>query len=144
MPVYPGALRIAGNSPAIGWHERIVRSRGSEISASALTFVLSFLVALSFVITANIWFYSMGKEVNKQLPKDAQIDLWMRHKMYEVLRLHAEMHPKSPKRWQMWTLVVFAAAFGVRRLRRFLVSPTLIAAKHLSIKLKRLLPSNSR
>jgi hypothetical protein len=104
-------VRFAGYSPAIGWHERIVRSRGSQISASALTFVLSFLVALSFVIAANIWFYSMGKEVNKRLPKDAQIDLWMRHKMYEVLRLHAEMYPESPKRWQAWTLFLFGAAF---------------------------------
>jgi hypothetical protein len=56
----------------------------------------------------------MAKEVNERLPEKAKIDVWMRHKMYEVLRLHAEMFPASPKRWQMWTLALcgFAFLFG--------------------------------
>jgi hypothetical protein len=76
--------------------------------------MLSFLVALLFVIAANVWFYSMANEVNKRLPKNAQIDAGMRHNMYEVLRLHAEMYPESSKRWQMWTLALtgFALMFG--------------------------------
>lgn len=82
-------------------HERIVRSGGSQISASTLIYILSFLVALSFVIAANVWFYSMANEVNERLPKNAQIDAGMRHNMYEVFRLHSQMYPESPKRWQM-------------------------------------------
>jgi hypothetical protein len=54
----------------------------------------------------------MGKEVNRRLPNDGQIDLSMRHKMYEVLRLHSEMYPESPKRWQAWALFLLGAAFG--------------------------------
>jgi hypothetical protein len=75
---------------------------------------LSFLVALLFVVAANVWFYSMANEVNKRLPKNAQIDVGMRHNMYEVLRMHAEMYPESPKRWQMWTIALtgFALMFG--------------------------------
>jgi hypothetical protein len=96
------------------WHERIVREGDMQISASTLTFLLSFLVAMSFVIAANVWFYSMANEVNDRLPPKAQIDGGMRHNMYEILRLHAEMYPESPKRWQMWTMVLsgFALMFG--------------------------------
>lgn len=75
-------------------------------------FVLSFLVALSFGIEANVQFYSMAKEVNRRLPKDAQINVWgWRHERKDVLRLHAEMYPGNPKRWQMWTLVLSACVF---------------------------------
>ena len=75
--------------------------------------VLSFLVALSFVMAANVRFYSMAKEVNQRLPKDAQINVWgWQHEREDVLRLHAEMYPESPKRWQMWTLMLSACVFG--------------------------------
>ena len=104
----------SGDRTAIGPHERIARNGGPQISASGLTFGLSFVAALCFVIAANRWFYAIAKEVNERLPKDAQVDAWMRHKMYEVLRLHAEMYPESPKRWHMWTLALcgFALMFG--------------------------------
>jgi hypothetical protein len=87
-------------------------TRGTHISASALTFVLSFLAALSFAIAANMRIHSMCREVNLRLANDRQISLsGTRWKMYEVLRLHAEMYPESPKRWQMWTLAALAAVF---------------------------------
>ncbi len=59
----------------------------------------------------------MSEEVNQRLPENAKISLlgfganW---RMYEVLSLHAEMYPESPKRLQMWTLVAFGAAFLFR------------------------------
>jgi hypothetical protein len=86
-----------------------------EISISAWTFILCFLVATALVIAANVWIYSMLEEVNRRLPKTAQIEMsGLRWKMYEVLRLHAEMYPESPKRWQMWTMALsgFALMFG--------------------------------
>ena len=90
-----------------------VRYRGPQISASGLMFVFSFLVALSFMMAANMRFYSMAKEVNQRLPRDAQINVWgWRHERDDVLRLHAEMYPTSPKRWQFWTLFFFGAVFG--------------------------------
>jgi hypothetical protein len=97
----------------------------SAISASALMLVLSFLVALSFVMAANVRFYSMAKEVNQRLPKGAQINVWgWRHEREDVLRLHAEMYPESPKRWQMWALILSACVSGFRRLRHLLVLAT--------------------
>ncbi len=107
-----GLLPQLGSTTSYRLLERIARNGGPQISPSALTFVLSFLVALSLVMAANIWIYSMWKEVNPRLPKDAQIDIWDRSKLFEILRLHAEMYPASPKRWQMWTLFLSGAIFG--------------------------------
>lgn len=109
-----GNFRVRGDTLGI----RLTCEHGSlrrfTMSAAALTFVLSFLVAVSLVIAANIRIHSMCGDVNQRLPKNAQISLWDRSKMYEVLRLHAQMYPGSPKRWQMWTLAVtgFAFLFG--------------------------------
>jgi hypothetical protein len=89
-------------------------TEATKISASALTFIMSFLVAMVLVTAANMRFYSMGEEVNRRLPENAKIDLFgfgANWRMYKVLRLHAEMYPESPKRWQAWTLVAFAAVF---------------------------------
>jgi hypothetical protein len=69
---------------------------------------------MSFVIAANMRFYSMSEEVNRRLPEKAKINLFgfgASWKMDEVLRLHAEMYPESPKRRQMWTLAVLGAVF---------------------------------
>ena len=91
------------------------RKEVAKISASAWTFLFCFLAAVTLVIASNIWLYWMLEEVNRRLPKDAQIDgLTIRWKMYKVLRLHAEMYPKSPRRWQMWALPLtgFALMFG--------------------------------
>jgi hypothetical protein len=87
---------------------------GLQISVVALSLVLCFSVAVSLVIAANVWVASMCKEVNQRLPRNAQIDFWDRWKMYEILNLHAQMYPDSPKRWQMWTLALsgFAIGFG--------------------------------
>ncbi len=76
--------------------------------------MLCFLAAMSFVIAANMRIYSMSEEVNRRLPEKAKINLFgfgANWKMYEVLRLHAEMYPESPKRGQMWALVVLGAVF---------------------------------
>jgi hypothetical protein len=101
--------------------ERISATEVTKIPASAWVFVSSFVVGITLVITANIWIYSMLEEVNRRLSKEAQIsELWIRWNMYKILGLHAEMYPKSPKRWQMWTLSLsgFALMFG-----GFLASP---------------------
>jgi hypothetical protein len=84
------------------------------ISEVALSLVLCFLIAVSFVIAANLRILSMCEDVNQRLPTNAQISVWDRSRMYELLRLHAEMYPESPKRWQMWTLALtgFAFLFG--------------------------------
>ncbi len=84
---------------------------GLQISPSALTFVLSFLIALSLAMAANLWIHSMCKEVNQRLPEHARIDIWDRSKMFEILGRHSEMYPDSPKRWQMWTLFLSGAVF---------------------------------
>jgi hypothetical protein len=89
----------------------------TRISASALTFVLCFLVAMCLVIAANIRVFSIYEELNQRLPRNAQfsmIGFGARWKFFDVLRLHAEMFPDSPKRRQMWTLALtgFAFAFG--------------------------------
>jgi hypothetical protein len=90
--------------------ERIGRKRDTTISPAGLTFVSSILISSSLVIAANMRFYSISKDVNRRLPGDAQISLFFqRWKIYEVLRLHAEMYPDSSKRWQAWTLVVVGA-----------------------------------
>jgi hypothetical protein len=69
----------------------------TKISASVLTFVLWLSLAVCFVIAANIWVYAISETVNRRLPKNAQISVhWGPRKMYEVLRLHAEMYPDSP------------------------------------------------
>jgi hypothetical protein len=72
---------------------RIACDGGFEISAAAFTFVLCFLIAVSLVIAANLRIHSMCEEVNQRLPTNAQISVWDRSKMYELLRLHAEMYP---------------------------------------------------
>lgn len=84
------------------------------MSAVAWAFILCFLIAISLVLAANIRIHSMCDDVNQRLPTNAQISVWDRSKMYELLRIHAEMYPKSPKRWQMWTLALtgFAFLFG--------------------------------
>jgi hypothetical protein len=82
------------------------------MSPAALTFVLCFLVAVSLVFAANMRIDSMCEDVNQRLPANAQISVWDRSKMFELLRLHAEMHPESPKRWQMCTLALTGFAFG--------------------------------
>ena len=73
--------------------------------------MVSFLVALSFVMAANKKIWSMTDEVNRQIPKDAQIDVWDRTKFFNILDLHAEMYPASPKRRQVWTLILFGSIF---------------------------------
>ena len=60
----------------------------------------------------------MSEESNQRLHEDAQINVytgrWYKGepKLNVVLRLHAEMFPDSPKRRQMWILVLFGFAFG--------------------------------
>ncbi len=83
----------------------------TKISAAGLTFVFCFVVAVSFVIAANLRLYSMAKEVNPRLPKDSHISVWDRWRMYELLRLHTQMYPDSHKRWQMWTLALTGFVF---------------------------------
>lgn len=73
------------------------------------------------MIAANVRIYSMLEDVNRRLPKEAQIsELWNRWNMYKILGLHAQMYPRSPKRWQMWALSLsgFALVLG-----GFLASP---------------------
>jgi hypothetical protein len=74
--------------------------------------MLSFLAALSLVVAASMRTFSICREVNQRLAKYAQIDAWDRAKFFDILRLHGEMYPESPKRWQMWTLFLFGAALG--------------------------------
>ena len=91
---------------------------GTKISAAGLTFGLSFLIAVFLVIAGNMRISSMAGEINRRLPEDAQIDVyagrWYKGepKLNVILRLHAEMYPNSPKRWQMWILVLLGFAFG--------------------------------
>jgi hypothetical protein len=77
--------------------------------------MLCFLVAVCLVMIANMRVFSIYEQVNERLPKDARFDavgFGAREKFFEVLRLHAEMFPDSPKRWQMWTLMLSGFAFG--------------------------------
>jgi hypothetical protein len=51
-------------------------------------------------------------EVNGRRPEKDQINIWeLRGRLYQVLRLHAELYPNSPKRRQMWVLITLGAAF---------------------------------
>ena len=70
---------------------------------------------MSFLMAANGLLYSMRDEVNRRLPKDAQIDFWgWRRREFAVLRLHREMYPESSKRWKMWVLALsgYTIMFG--------------------------------
>jgi hypothetical protein len=65
-------------------------------------------------MAANMRIYSIWEEVNRQLPKEAQIDMFgltSRWHMWKVLSLHAEMYPESPKRRQMWVLIGLGFVF---------------------------------
>jgi hypothetical protein len=76
---------------------------------------LSFLASISLVISANRWFYRMAEEVNRLLPKEAQLDvIGTRWNTYRVLGLHGQIYPESPKRRQFWILCIsgFALFFG--------------------------------
>jgi hypothetical protein len=84
------------------------------VSASGWVFVFSFLVALTLIMAANMRIYSIWDEVNRQLPKESQIDMFgltSRSHMWEILSLHAEMYPESSKRRQMWVLVLLGFVF---------------------------------
>jgi hypothetical protein len=71
---------------------------------------LSFLVAMALMGATNMRFSSILEEVNRRLPKDAQISVsGTRWKFFDVLGLHAQMHPESAKRRQMWVLFLFGA-----------------------------------
>ena len=87
-------------------------AKEDAISPSRLTLVLSFVVAFSLVIAANAKIYSICEEVNARLPPDAHISIWDRSRFFELLGLHAEMYPESPKRWQTWALFWSGAFFG--------------------------------
>jgi hypothetical protein len=74
-----------------------------------LIFVLCFLAMLCLIAAANERISTILEEVNQRLPKDGQIDfggLGARWRTFEVLRLHSQMYPESPKRRQMWVLIV--------------------------------------
>jgi hypothetical protein len=68
---------------------------------------------MSLVAAAKMPVFSIYKEVNRRLPKDAQFNVTgfgARQKLFEVLRLYAELYPESPKRWQTWILALFGFA----------------------------------
>jgi hypothetical protein len=86
------------------------------ILASALIFAVCVPIGASLVIAANGQASSIYREVNSQLPEDAQFNQWdwgARPKSFEVLRLHSKMYPESPKRWQMWALSLSGYAIGL-------------------------------
>jgi len=62
-------FRIGSDTAAIGKMRKSFSTRGPDISASALTFVLCFLAAMSFVIAANMRIYSMSEEENRRFPR---------------------------------------------------------------------------
>jgi hypothetical protein len=87
----------------------------STIPATALIFLLCFAIAVALVIAANTRVSSIFEEVNQRLPDNAQINLWgfgAQWRLFEVLRLHSEMYPNSPKRQQMWILTLSGYAIG--------------------------------
>ena len=107
--------RVSGDSTAYRRVRKSSAVEGTWISPSALTFVLCFLIAFSLVMAANILAFLIYQEVNRRLPRDAQFSvIGARWKLFEVVDLHGQMFPDSPKRWQMWTLAMsgFAFAFG--------------------------------
>jgi hypothetical protein len=83
-----------------------------KTSTSLWVFVASFSLAISLIIAANMWCFTILGEVNgRRLEKD-QIGIWeLRWRLYQVLRLHAELFPESPKRMQMWMMVAVGAVF---------------------------------
>jgi hypothetical protein len=83
-----------------------------KIPSSTLFFIGSLTAAVTSIIAANMWCFTILSEVNgKQSEKD-RISLWeLRGKLYHVLRVHAELYPHSPKRRQMWALVAMGAVF---------------------------------
>jgi len=85
------------------------------VSASGWVFVSSFLIAMALVMAANMRIYLIWDVVNRQLPLKAQIDKFgfgSNWRMWKILSLHAEMYAESPKRRQMWTLVLAGFVFG--------------------------------
>ncbi len=86
-----------------------------KLSLPSLVFIASFSVAISLIIMANMWSYAILGEVNGRRSKEDQIGMfWISLKMGQILRLHAQLYPDSPKRKQMWAFAFtgFAFLFG--------------------------------
>jgi hypothetical protein len=62
-----------------------------------------------------MWCYAILGEVNGRRSKEDQISMfWISQKLFQILRLHADLYPDSPKRKQMWAFALtgFVFLFG--------------------------------
>jgi hypothetical protein len=72
-----------------------------------------FGVATSFIIFANMVFYSILGEVNgKRSPEEHISMFFVNIKASEVMRLHKELFPESQKPRTMWILAIVGFALG--------------------------------
>ena|SRR5215469_1391914 len=79
---------------------------------TSAVFVASLSVAFTLIIVANVLCFTMLAEVNERRPEKEQISGWqLRWRLYEVMRLHAELYPKSLRRKQLWALIVVGGIF---------------------------------
>jgi hypothetical protein len=75
-------------------------------------FVISSATGVGLIIAANVWCFMILSEVNHGRAQKDRVDYFqLRGRLYEVLRIHAALYPKSSKRTQFWTLVVMGGAF---------------------------------
>jgi len=83
-----------------------------KIPSPTWVFIASSSIAITLIIAANVWCFMILGEVNGRRPEQDQISIWqLRWRLYQVLRLHSELYPDSPKRKQMWALVLLGALF---------------------------------
>lgn len=68
------------------------------------------VLGFTLLMLANLWYATIAKEVNARLPSHERVRVWGRDNSFPPFRLHGEMFPASPKRKQMWALVLVGAA----------------------------------
>jgi hypothetical protein len=67
--------------------------------AQVIWMAIMILAATACIITANVMFYQILDEVNAQRPSGQQISfLFVRARVFDVLRQHAGFFPSSRKR----------------------------------------------
>jgi hypothetical protein len=73
-----------------------------QLTIYSFIILLLFGVGVSLLLIANMFFYTILGEVNGRLPQDQHISMvGVNLKYGRVLRLHAELFPRSIKRQRM-------------------------------------------
>jgi hypothetical protein len=97
--------------------------RVGEVQPRTIGLIVAFCAATGLVTIANMLFCMILGEVNGRLPEEDRVGPWfVSTRVFEVLRLHAALYPKSQLRIQMnsvwalglaiWTGAGIVALFG--------------------------------